>query len=126
MKSDYLCVMAGEYWPILIFTVGRSDLILPGFGTEQVLLTVEADYSVVFLAAGGRHNPGWPWIWKAYRSLSRKYRKNLKKLVSKIYRNCSAFPFEKLSGVVDSSRPLVGPYEVRYYSVKTVPHGCVF
>jgi Rho GTPase-activating protein 1 len=43
---------------------------------------VEADYTVVFLAAGGRYSPGWSWIWKAYRSLSRKYRKNLKKLVS--------------------------------------------
>ncbi|KAG8794528.1 hypothetical protein FRC17_008281, partial [Serendipita sp. 399] len=43
-------------------------------------LYVEADYCVVFLAAGGRYSPGWSWIWKAYRSLSRKYRKNLKKL----------------------------------------------
>ena len=92
LKSDYLCVRAGEYWHILIFTVDRSEFTLPGFETERVLLTVEADYSVVFLAAGGRHNPGWPWIWKAYRSLSRKYRKNLKKLVSTIYRKCRAFP----------------------------------
>ncbi|PVF98450.1 Rho GTPase activation protein, partial [Serendipita vermifera] len=43
-------------------------------------LYVEADYCVVFLAAGGRYSPGWSWIWKAYRSLSRKYRKNLKRL----------------------------------------------
>ncbi|KIM28453.1 hypothetical protein M408DRAFT_329507 [Serendipita vermifera MAFF 305830] len=43
-------------------------------------LYVEADYCVVFLAAGGRYSPGWSWIWKAYRSLNRKYRKNLKKL----------------------------------------------
>ncbi|KAI0072491.1 Rho GTPase activation protein [Panus rudis PR-1116 ss-1] len=43
-------------------------------------LYVEADYTVVFFAAGGRHTPGWNWVWKAYRSLSRKYRKNLKKL----------------------------------------------
>ena len=43
---------------------------------------VESDYTVVFFAAGGRHTPGWNWVWKAYRSLSRKYRKNLKKLVS--------------------------------------------
>lgn len=42
---------------------------------------VEADYTVVFFAAGGRNTPGWNWVWKAYRSLSRKYRKNLKKLV---------------------------------------------
>ncbi|CAL1712315.1 unnamed protein product [Somion occarium] len=43
-------------------------------------LYVESDYSVVFFAAGGRHTPGWNWVWKAYRSLSRKYRKNLKQL----------------------------------------------
>ncbi|KAF4591207.1 hypothetical protein EYR40_009810 [Pleurotus pulmonarius] len=43
-------------------------------------LYVESDYTVVFFAAGGRHTPGWNWIWKAYRSLSRKYRKNLKRL----------------------------------------------
>ncbi|KAG8977160.1 hypothetical protein FRC05_002157 [Tulasnella sp. 425] len=41
---------------------------------------VESDYTIVFLAAGGRYTPGWNWVWKAYRSLSRKYRKNLKKL----------------------------------------------
>jgi len=45
-------------------------------------LLVEADYTVIFFAAGARHNPGWSWVWKAYRSLNRKYRKNLKKLVS--------------------------------------------
>ncbi|KAK7048891.1 Rho GTPase-activating protein 8 [Favolaschia claudopus] len=43
-------------------------------------LYVESDYTVVFFAAGGRHNPGWNWIWKAYRSLNRKYRKNLKRM----------------------------------------------
>ncbi|KAG6864402.1 hypothetical protein C0991_009853 [Blastosporella zonata] len=43
-------------------------------------LYVESDYTVVFFAAGGRHAPGWNWVWKAYRSLSRKYRKNLKQL----------------------------------------------
>ncbi|KAF9451830.1 hypothetical protein P691DRAFT_723220 [Macrolepiota fuliginosa MF-IS2] len=43
-------------------------------------LYVESDYTVVFFAAGGGHTPGWNWVWKAYRSLSRKYRKNLKQL----------------------------------------------
>ncbi|KAH7915467.1 hypothetical protein BJ138DRAFT_1054822 [Hygrophoropsis aurantiaca] len=43
-------------------------------------LYVESDYTVVFFAAGGRHAPNWNWVWKAYRSLSRKYRKNLKRL----------------------------------------------
>ncbi|CEL60405.1 Rho GTPase-activating protein 1 OS=Homo sapiens GN=ARHGAP1 PE=1 SV=1 [Rhizoctonia solani AG-1 IB] len=44
-------------------------------------LYVENDYVVVFLAAGGRHTPSWNWVWKAYRSMSRKYRKNLKRLL---------------------------------------------
>ncbi|KAH7885497.1 hypothetical protein F5I97DRAFT_1886063 [Phlebopus sp. FC_14] len=43
-------------------------------------LYVESDYTVVFFAAGGRYAPSWNWVWKAYRSLSRKYRKNLKRL----------------------------------------------
>lgn len=44
-------------------------------------LFVESDYTVVFFAAGGRYAPSWNWVWKAYRSLSRKYRKNLKRLL---------------------------------------------
>ena len=59
---------------------------------------VESDYTVVFFAAGGRHTPGWNWVWKAYRSLSRKYRKNLKKLVS------DSDSLNHLSGNVDSKR----------------------
>ncbi|KIM77725.1 hypothetical protein PILCRDRAFT_825167 [Piloderma croceum F 1598] len=43
-------------------------------------LYVESDYTVVFFTAGGKHNPGWNWVWRAYRSLLRKYRKNLKRL----------------------------------------------
>ncbi|KAF9240270.1 divergent CRAL/TRIO domain-containing protein [Melanogaster broomeanus] len=43
-------------------------------------LYVESDYTVVFFAAGGKYAPSWNWVWKAYRSLSRKYRKNLKRL----------------------------------------------
>ncbi|KLO09943.1 RhoGAP-domain-containing protein [Schizopora paradoxa] len=43
-------------------------------------LFVESDYTVVFFAAGGRNTPSWNWVWKAYRSLNRKYRKNLKRL----------------------------------------------
>ncbi|KAF8443160.1 hypothetical protein L210DRAFT_3534994 [Boletus edulis BED1] len=43
-------------------------------------LYVESDYTVVFFAAGSSHTPNWNWVWKAYRSLSRKYRKNLKRL----------------------------------------------
>ncbi|KJA26142.1 hypothetical protein HYPSUDRAFT_133611 [Hypholoma sublateritium FD-334 SS-4] len=43
-------------------------------------LYVEADYTVVFFAAGTKYAPSWNWVWKTYRSLSRKYRKNLKQL----------------------------------------------
>ena len=52
------------------------DIIL-----RREIYSVESDYTVVFFAAGSRHTPGWNWVWKAYRSLSRKYRKNLKRLV---------------------------------------------
>jgi len=54
----------------------RSDMVL------VALHAVEADYTLVFFAAGGNHAPSWNWVWKAYRSLNRKYRKNLKQLVS--------------------------------------------
>ena len=58
---------------------GMQSHILHTESTE--LFLVESDYTVVFFAAGGRYTPGWNWVWKAYRSLSRKYRKNLKRLV---------------------------------------------
>ncbi|KAG6910177.1 hypothetical protein DXG01_012626 [Tephrocybe rancida] len=54
-------------------TLGESAAV-------QEAPVVESDYTVVFFAAGGRHAPAWNWVWKAYRSLSRKYRKNLKQL----------------------------------------------
>ncbi|PWY98016.1 hypothetical protein BCV70DRAFT_202190 [Testicularia cyperi] len=43
-------------------------------------LFVENDYTVIYFAGGARHRPGWNWIWRAYRRLGRKFRKNLKKL----------------------------------------------
>ncbi|SOV03489.1 related to Rho-GTPase-activating protein 1 [Ustilago sp. UG-2017a] len=43
-------------------------------------LFVENDYTVIYFAAGGHHRPGWNWIWRAYRRLDRRFRKNLKKL----------------------------------------------
>ncbi|PWN46910.1 hypothetical protein IE53DRAFT_390949 [Violaceomyces palustris] len=43
-------------------------------------LFVENDYCIIYFAGGGKHRPGWSWIWKAYRRLGRKFRKNLKKL----------------------------------------------
>lgn len=54
------------------------------------ILLAESDYTVVFFAAGGHHTPSWNWVWKAYRSLSRKYRKNLKRLVRSIA--CTPLP----------------------------------
>ncbi|KAF7364686.1 Rho GTPase-activating protein 8 [Mycena venus] len=55
------------------------DLLLSRI-LDYLNLYVESDYTVVFFAAGGKHTPGWNWVWKAYRSLNRKYRKNLKRL----------------------------------------------
>uniref|UniRef100_V5EEG3 Rho-GAP domain-containing protein n=1 Tax=Kalmanozyma brasiliensis (strain GHG001) TaxID=1365824 RepID=V5EEG3_KALBG len=43
-------------------------------------LFVENDYTVIYFASGGQHKPGWSWIWRAYRRLDRRFRKNLKKL----------------------------------------------
>ncbi|KAI0297651.1 hypothetical protein BC826DRAFT_1090815 [Russula brevipes] len=47
----------------------------------------EVDYDVLLSRIlsyldlyGFKYTPGWNWMWKAYRSLSRKYRKNLKRL----------------------------------------------
>lgn len=55
------------------------DLLLSRI-LSYIDLYVESDYTIVFFAAGSRYTPGWNWMWKAYRSLSRKYRKNLKRL----------------------------------------------
>ena len=43
-------------------------------------LFVENDYTVIYFAGGGHHRPGWNWIWRAYRRLDRRFRKNLKRL----------------------------------------------
>ncbi|CAG8437320.1 3438_t:CDS:2 [Ambispora gerdemannii] len=43
-------------------------------------LFVESDYTVVLFAGGAQHRPGWHWMFRAYKSLSRKYKKNLKNL----------------------------------------------
>ena len=56
---------------------------------------MESDYTVVFFAAGSKYTPGWNWMWKAYRSLSRKYRKNLKRLVG--------VPFNTLERILTGS-----------------------
>ncbi|KAF9577658.1 hypothetical protein BGW38_007002, partial [Lunasporangiospora selenospora] len=41
---------------------------------------VENDYTVVMFSGGALYRPGWGWLWRAYTSLSRKYKKNLKAL----------------------------------------------
>ncbi|KAI9344825.1 divergent CRAL/TRIO domain-containing protein [Zopfochytrium polystomum] len=41
---------------------------------------VENEYVVVLFASGGKYQPSWSWLFKAYQSLSRTYRKNLKHL----------------------------------------------
>ncbi|CAG8452106.1 8016_t:CDS:2 [Ambispora leptoticha] len=43
-------------------------------------LFVESDYTVVLFAGGAQHRPGWHWMFRAYKNLSRKYKKNLKNL----------------------------------------------
>ncbi|KAF9164663.1 hypothetical protein DFQ27_009268 [Actinomortierella ambigua] len=41
---------------------------------------VENDYTVVMFAGGAVHRPSWTWLFKAYRGLNRRYKKNLKAL----------------------------------------------
>jgi hypothetical protein len=41
---------------------------------------VESDYCLILFASGAQYQPSWNWLLKAYRSLGRKYRKNLKNL----------------------------------------------
>ncbi|KAF9910734.1 hypothetical protein EC991_005719 [Linnemannia zychae] len=41
---------------------------------------VESDYTVVMFSGGAMYRPGWGWLFKAYRSLNRRYKKNLKAL----------------------------------------------
>lgn len=34
---------------------------------------VENDYTVVLFSGGARYRPGWKWLFRAYRSLGRRY-----------------------------------------------------
>ncbi|KAG2214298.1 hypothetical protein INT47_000854 [Mucor saturninus] len=67
-----------DYDLILSFIMGRLDEF------------VENDYVMVFFASPARYSPGWFWLLRAYRSLDRKYKKNLKALyvvhLSRTYR----------------------------------------
>lgn len=49
---------------------GKCFFVIKSSMLNNICLAVESDYTVVFFAAGGRHTPGWNWVWKAYRSLS--------------------------------------------------------
>ena len=80
--SDVLKSTPDAFYHISNSTVSQKSGVRKRLHSETPPpCTVEADYTVVFFAAGGKNTPGWNWVWKAYRSLSRKYRKNLKKLV---------------------------------------------
>lgn len=50
-------------------STSTSDSKLPSL---ERFCAVESDYTVVFLVAGGKYAPGWSWVWKSYRGLSRK------------------------------------------------------
>ncbi|KAF0447231.1 Rho GTPase activation protein [Gigaspora margarita] len=47
---------------------------------QKLDIFVESDYTVVLFAGGAKYNPGWAWMFRAYKSLSRNYKKNLKSL----------------------------------------------
>ncbi|KAF1803531.1 Rho GTPase activation protein [Mucor lusitanicus] len=55
------------------------DLIL-SFIMARLDEFVENDYVLVFFSSPARYRPGWMWLLRAYRSLDRKYKKNLKAL----------------------------------------------
>lgn len=76
-RSLTVTLQKDTWIPRSLWFVFHTTPIVKGFEISLV----ESDYTVVFFAAGGKYTPGWNWVWKAYRSLSRKYRKNLKRLV---------------------------------------------
>ncbi|KAL9940690.1 hypothetical protein V8E36_000178 [Tilletia maclaganii] len=51
---------------------------------DRIMMTmelfVETDYTLIYFASGGKHAVRWSWIWKTYRRIGRKFRKNLKRL----------------------------------------------
>ncbi|PPQ68825.1 hypothetical protein CVT25_008873 [Psilocybe cyanescens] len=80
IRYDFLSVCLCVYDPLNYSSFLPSFLPIPTDLWSNKSTSVEADYTVVFFAAGSKHAPSWNWVWKAYRSLSRKYRKNLKQL----------------------------------------------
>ncbi|KAL0092398.1 Rho GTPase activation protein [Phycomyces blakesleeanus] len=55
------------------------NLIL-GFILARLDEFVESDYVLVFFSSPAKFRPSWLWLLQAYRSLDRKYKKNLKAL----------------------------------------------
>ncbi|KAI7866426.1 Rho GTPase activation protein [Spinellus fusiger] len=55
------------------------DLIL-GFILARLDEFVESDYVLIFFSSPAKFRPSWLWLLQAYRSLDRKYKKNLKAL----------------------------------------------
>ncbi|KAG0021009.1 hypothetical protein BGZ80_003214 [Entomortierella chlamydospora] len=47
---------------------------------SQLEQFVENDYTVVMFSGGARYRPGWNWLFRAYGSLNRRFKKNLKAL----------------------------------------------
>ncbi|CAG8785162.1 3401_t:CDS:2, partial [Gigaspora rosea] len=47
---------------------------------QKLDIFVESDYTVVLFAGGAKYNPGWAWMFRAYKSLSRnpKFAKKVK------------------------------------------------
>ncbi|KAI8883976.1 Rho GTPase activation protein [Backusella circina FSU 941] len=77
--------------PILVLCA--DHLPDPNYYDYDLILSdefVENDYVLVFFSSPARYRPGWLWLLRAYRSLDRKYKKNLKALyvvhLSKSYR----------------------------------------
>ncbi|GAA5798069.1 hypothetical protein HPULCUR_003468 [Helicostylum pulchrum] len=77
--------------PILVLCA--DNLPNPDIYDYDLILSdefVENDYVMVFFSSPARYRPGWMWLLRAYRSLDRKYKKNLKALyvvhLSRTYR----------------------------------------
>ncbi|CEP11966.1 hypothetical protein [Parasitella parasitica] len=77
----YEAGLDSESRPILVLCA--DNLPNPDVYDYDLILSdefVENDYVLVFFSSPARYRPGWMWLLKAYRSLDRKYKKNLKAL----------------------------------------------
>ncbi|KAG1469752.1 hypothetical protein G6F56_003075 [Rhizopus delemar] len=77
----YEAGLDSESRPILILCA--DNLPDPDIYDYDLILSdefVKNDYVMVFFSSPARYRPGWFWLLRAYRSLDRKYKKNLKAL----------------------------------------------